>query len=397
MTKRDIFQGAKNIENVVFSRIRIISEHSKDLAAMGKDIVFFTLGEPDFNTPEPIKKETIKAIENNYTHYNYNRGLITLRKEIVKKIERETGIVYDPEKEIILTSSGAEAINNALLGVLDEGDEVIIFTPAFMNYANVAKIIGAVPIEVPLRKENGYQIDFEELESKITDKTKLIVLNDPGNPSGVVCDRTTLERLADIIIRHNLLIFTDEMYNNLVYDGKKAMSIASLPHMKERTIMMNGFSKTYAMTGWRLGYLALDERLLTPVLKVHQYSTTCAPTFIQEGLVHSMNLPETLREVDHMVRTFEERRNIVMKWMREIPKLDCIKPEGAFYLLIDVSRTGIDGEEFATRILEEKGVAMIPGETFGVDFKNYVRISYATATDRVEEGMRRLKEFTESL
>lgn len=397
MANRDVFKGAKNIENVVFSRIRIISEHSKDLAAQGKDIVFFTLGEPDFNTPELIKKETIKAIENNYTHYNYNRGLLTLRQEIVKKIKRETGIEYDPETEIILTSSGAEAINNALIGVLDEGDEVIIFTPAFMNYANVAKIVGAIPVEIPLRKENQYQIDFDELESKITEKTKLIVLNDPGNPSGVVCSRDTLEKLAEVITRHDLLIFTDEMYNNLVYDGKKAISIASIEGMKERTIMMNGFSKTYAMTGWRLGYLALDARLVTPVLKVHQYSTTCAPTFIQEGLVDSMNEPETLEAVQRMIGTFEERRNIVMKWMTDIPGLGCIKPEGAFYLLIDVSQTGLDGEEFASRILEEKGVALIPGETFGKDYKDYVRISYATATDRVEEGMRRLKEFTENL
>jgi len=397
MEKRDIFSGAKNVKDVVFSRIRIISEHSKDLAAMGRDIVFFTLGEPDFNTPELIKKETIKAIENNYTHYNYNRGLLSLREEIAKKIKRETGIDYDPEKELILTSSGAEAINNALIGVLDEGDEVIIFTPAFMNYANVAKIVGAVPVEVPLRKENGYQIDFEELESKITNKTKLVILNDPGNPSGVVCTRETLEKLAQIIVSHNLLIFTDEMYNNLVYDGKKAMSIAELPGMKERTIMMNGFSKTYAMTGWRLGYLAMDERLVTPILKVHQYSTTCAPTFIQEGLVHSMNKAETLEAVENMVKTFEKRRNIVMTWMDRIPKLGCIRPEGAFYLLIDVSQTGLDGEEFATRILEEKGVAMIPGETFGTDYRDYVRISYATATDRIEEGMKRLKEFTEGL
>lgn len=397
MEKRDIFSGAKNVKDVVFSRIRIISEHSKDLAAMGRDIVFFTLGEPDFNTPELIKKETIKAIENNYTHYNYNRGLLSLREEIAKKIKRETGIDYDPEKELILTSSGAEAINNALIGVLDEGDEVIIFTPAFMNYANVAKIVGAVPVEVPLRKENGYQIDFEELESKITNKTKLVILNDPGNPSGVVCTRETLEKLAQIIVSHNLLIFTDEMYNNLVYDGKKVMSIAELPRMKERTIMMNGFSKTYAMTGWRLGYLAMDERLVTPILKVHQYSTTCAPTFIQEGLVHSMNKAETLEAVENMVKTFEKRRNIVMTWMDRIPKLGCIRPEGAFYLLIDVSQTGLDGEEFATRILEEKGVAMIPGETFGTDYRDYVRISYATATDRIEEGMKRLKEFTEGL
>lgn len=397
MEKRDIFSGAKNVKDVVFSRIRIISEHSKDLAAMGRDIVFFTLGEPDFNTPELIKKETIKAIENNYTHYNYNRGLLSLREEIAKKIKRETGIDYDPEKELILTSSGAEAINNALIGVLDEGDEVIIFTPAFMNYANVAKIVGAVPVEVPLRKENGYQIDFEELESKITNKTKLVILNDPGNPSGVVCTRETLEKLAQIIVSHNLLIFTDEMYNNLVYDGKKAMSIAELPGMKERTIMMNGFSKTYAMTGWRLGYLAMDERLVTPILKVHQYSTTCAPTFIQEGLVHSMNKAETLEAVENMVKTFEKRRNIVMTWMDRIPKLGCIRPEGAFYLLIDVSQTGLDGEEFATRILEEKGVAMIPGETFGTDYRDYVRISYATVTDRIEEGMKRLKEFTEGL
>lgn len=394
---RDIYAGAKNLKNVVFSRIRIISEHSKDLAAQGKDIVFFTLGEPDFNTPELIKKETIKAIDENYSHYNYNRGIITLRKEIVKKISRETGVTYNPDTEIIVTSSGAEAINNALMAVLDEGDEVIIFTPAFMNYANVARLCGAIPVEIPLRKENGYQIDFDELQSKITDRTKLIVLNDPGNPSGVVCSREVLEKLAEVVINNNLLIFTDEMYNNLVYDGKKAVSIASVPGMKERTIMMNGFSKTYAMTGWRLGYIAADERMIPNILKVHQYSTTCSPTFIQEGLVHSMNMPETLEYVEKMVHEFEKRRNIVVEWMDKIPGLSYIKPQGAFYLLIDVSKTGLSGEEFASRLLEEKGVALIPGETFGADYVNYVRISYATAEDRVIEGMRRLKDFADNI
>lgn len=305
----DILSGANRLEEMYFSPIRQVGERAAALAEQGHPVLSFSSGEPDFNTPGPIKAATIQAIEHNKTHYAPNRGILSLRKAIAAQLRTVVGVEYDPVSEILLTAGGAEAINNAFLAVLNPGDEAIVFTPAFMNYENLISMCGATMVSIPLRKKNGFQIDPQELAEHISSKTKLIILNNPCNPTGVVYTAETLEKVANIAKEHNLLVFSDEIYNQITYDGVSCTSIASFPGMKERTILMNGFSKAYAMTGWRLGYLAASSRMLSNLLKVHQYTTTCVPTFVQEGLAETMNAPETMAEVKQMVAAFDRRRN----------------------------------------------------------------------------------------
>ena len=389
----DILSGANRLEEMYFSPIRQVGERAAALAEQGQPVISFSSGEPDFNTPEPIKAATIQAIEHNKTHYAPNRGILSLRKAIAAQLRTVVGVEYDPVSEILLTAGGAEAINNAFLAVLNPGDEAIVFTPAFMNYENLISMCGATMVNIPLRKENGFQIDPQELAEHISSKTKLIILNNPCNPTGVVYTVETLEKVANLAKEHDLLVFSDEIYNQITYDGVSCPSIASFPGMKERTILMNGFSKAYAMTGWRLGYLAADSRMLSNLLKVHQYTTTCAPTFIQEGLAETMNAPETMAEVKQMVAAFDRRRKLLMQGLDAIGNLEYIKPQGAFYIFIDVSKTGMDGAEFARRLLEERYVACVPGSKLGGHCGNFVRISYATSDENIKEGLARIDEF----
>ena len=379
----DILSGANRLEEMYFSPIRQVGERAAALAEQGHPVISFSSGEPDFNTPEPIKAATIQAIEHNKTHYAPNRGILSLRKAIAAQLRTVVGVEYDPVSEILLTAGGAEAINNAFLAVLNPGDEAIVFTPAFMNYENLISMCGATMVNIPLRKENGFQIDPQELAEHISSKTKLIILNNPCNPTGVVYTVETLEKVANLAKEHDLLVFSDEIYNQITYDGVSCPSIASFPGMKERTILMNGFSKAYAMTGWRLGYLAADSRMLSNLLKVHQYTTTCVPTFIQEGLAETMNAPETMAEVKQMVAAFDRRRKLLMQGLDAIGNLEYIKPQGAFYIFIDVSKTGMDGDEFARRLLEERYVACVPGSKLGSHCGNFVRISSAAVGDHI--------------
>lgn len=383
----------ERLEQVTMSKIRMISDRARALQAEGRDVVLFSMGEPNFNTPEPIKEATKKALDANKTHYCSNRGILRLRQEIAKKIIQDTGVKYDPDKEIILTSSGAEAINNALFAFLNAGDDVLLLTPSFVSYKCLIHMCGANPIPVPLRPENGFRIDMAELETKVTPRTKMIVMNNPSNPTGVVFDRESLEKLAEFAIRHNLLIFADEIYNNLIYGNSTFTSIASFPGMRERTIMMNGFSKTYAMTGWRVGYLAFPEWMDSNLIRVHQYSTTTGVTFIQEGLADAMNLPETAELVEEMRKEFDERRKLVMRLLNQIPQLSYVEPGGAFYIMINVSGTGMDGETFAKNLLEEVGVAFVPANAFGDGVEDYVRMSYAASRENIEKGLGRVKAY----
>lgn len=385
-------QPAARLENMYFSPIRAVMEKVAAIKEEGYPVVGFTAGEPDFDTPKTIKDATIRALEKNQTHYAPNRGVLSCRKEIASMLERVTGVSYDPNTEIIVTASGAEAINNAFLAVLNPGDEVIVFSPSFMNYENLICMCGAVMVDVPLKSENGFQIDADELEKHITPQTRMIVINNPCNPTGAVYSAKTLERVAQLAVEHDLLVFSDEIYNQILY-GVECRSIASFPGMKERTIMMNGFSKAYAMTGWRIGIIAADARILPNILKVHQYTTTCVNTFAQVGLAESMNAPETLRDIDTMVQRFDERRKLLMSGLDQIGKLKYVEPTGAFYIFVDVSATGMDGDEFADRILKEKYVACIPGSKLGKECKNFIRMSYATSEDNIREGLKRIDEF----
>lgn len=393
----DILQGAERLKTVSFSPIRVIMEKAREMGEKGCDVISFSAGEPNFDTPAPIKAATIKALERNLTHYSSNRGVLQLRQEIAKKTKLETGSDYDPETEILITNSGAEAINHAIMANVNEGDEVIVFTPAFINYESLVKMCGAALIDIPLRPEDGFQINIDTVKSRITEKTKMIVMNNPCNPTGVVYSYDVLKELAGLAVEHNFLIFADEIYNCLTYDGVKFYSIASFPGMKERTIIMNGFSKTYAMTGWRVGYLLSDSRIMSHMVKVHQYSTTSGNTFIQTALAETMNAPETMAEVHDMVDAFAGRRVLMMSLLDEIGKLSYVTPHGAFYIMVNVSGTGMDGTVFADRLLREKYVAVVPAIGLGKECGDWVRISFATSDENIREGMRRIRELIDSL
>ncbi len=385
---RNIFEGADRVKNCYFSPVRVVSERVFELQKMGRQIVNFGEGEPDFDTPEEIVNATIQALKDKYTHYANNRGLIELRCEISKLALEMNNVHYDPETEIIVTSAGAETINDAIMGFVNPGDEVIIFTPAFFNYENVVFLAGGKVVHIPLRGENNFQIDPEELRRNITDKTKMIVINNPCNPTGVIFTDEVLAEVSKIAIEHNLIVFSDEIYSRIIYGDNKFRSLASFPGMKERTIIGNGFSKLFSMTGWRVGYLLFDSKMMSSLLKVHHYCVTCTPTFIQKGLADAMHLESVRADTQHMVDTYERRRNIVCEYLDKVPEFKYAQPNGAFYVFVDVSRTGVDGDEFSTRLREERNVAVIPGSGLGgEDFKDFIRISFVTDESNVKIGM----------
>lgn len=389
-----ISDGAKRLEA---SPIRAILDRAAALRGEGKKVIPFSAGEPDFPTPETIKKATIKAIEDNYSHYASNRGLPALREILSKKLEADMSVHYDPNFEILVTSSGAEALNNSILSFINPGDEVIIPTPAFVSYKNLVKYAGGKFVDIPLHAENGFLLDAEEIERHITPRTKMIILNNPNNPSGAVYDRNTLQKVAQLAIKHDLLVLSDEMYSRLVYDGAEFVSMASLPDMKKRTIVVSGFSKTYAMTGWRLGYIATDKELANVIIKFHQYSTTCSPTFIQQGLVNSLELPETEQAVVEMLSAFARRREMILGGLKTIDGITPVIPKGAFYVMVDVSATGLTGMEFARKLLEEFYVATVPAIGLGDSCGDYIRISYAASDEDIREGLQRMNAFVKSL
>lgn len=390
-------KGAARLNEVKASKIRAVSDKANALEALGRSIIRFSTGEPDFATVSAIKQATIQAIEDNYSHYASNRGDLKLRKEVAELVECHHGIVYDPSEEILITSGGSEAINHVMLGLINPEDEVIVCTPAFLSYENMIHMAGGKFVDVPLKKENGFQLDIEDIKKAITPKTKMIVINNPCNPTGAVYDSMSIQALCDVCIQHDLLVFSDEIYDQLVYDERECRSIAACPSMKQRTIMMNGFSKAYAMTGWRLAYLCAPKELIEPLLMVHQYATTCAPTFIQVGVANAMNKEAVRKEVQEMVRRFDQRRQTVIRVLKEIPELDFVRPQGAFYVFIDVSKTGLNGQQFADALLEEKGVAVVPGNAMGSQCDDFIRLSYATSDENVMMGMQLIKEFIKEL
>ena len=385
---------ADRLQNVKFSPVRQVLAKAQELEKQGRDIVHFEIGEPDFDTPLDIVKETIKALEDKKTHYASNLGDMALRQEIAKYMETK-GVKCDPNTEILVTCGAAEAIFVSLMSLIDEGDEVIIFTPAFMFYENTINMAGAKVVEVELKKENNFQICIDDVRAKLTDKTKMIIVNNPHNPSGTVFNRESLTALGRLAVEKGIYIVTDEIYSEIVYDGTECFALMSEEAFHDNVITINGFSKAYAMTGWRLGYIVANPKVRQSMLKVHQYTVTCLPTFIQVGLAKVMNSKPCLDDVEAMRKVFEERRNLLASKLDEIPNLSYIKPQGAFYCLVDVSALGMSDFEFAEKLLSEQGVAVVPASSFSASFKNHIRISYATSTENIARGLDRLKAFCE--
>ncbi len=393
----DLSVGAKRLEKVEASPIRTILDRAAVLRSEGKPVIPFSAGEPDFNTPTDIKEATIRAITNNQTKYTSNRGYPGLRKVLKDYIQRETGVEYDPETEILVTSSAAEALNNTIMTFVDDGDEVIVLTPAFISYKCLVNMCGAKYIDIPMDPEKGFQVDLDQIKAAITDKTKMLILNNPSNPTGAVFSKESLAEICKLAVEKNFLGLADEIYSRLVYDGAEFHSVASFPGMRDHAIVISGFSKTFAMTGWRVGYIATDAKLAARILRTHQYSTTCSPTFIQVALAETMDTPRTRKQVEEMIEAFANRRKLIMSLLDEIPGLSYVKPYGAFYIMVDVSGLGMTSTEFAQKLLEEKYVATVPA--VGLDDKTgkFVRFSYATSEENIQEGLRRVKELVQEL
>lgn len=389
----DILSGAKRLDQVEFSKIRMMMDKVALLREEGTEVVSLSAGEPDFDTPKPIKEAAARALAENYTHYGSNRGYPKLRAVMSERIRKETGVSYDPATEIIFTTGGAEALNNAFLALVNPGDEVIVFSPAFITYENMVRMCGGTLVTLPLRREDGFQINIERLKAAITPRTKLLVMNNPNNPTGAVYTKESLEAVCELARRYNFLILSDEMYSRLVYEGARFYSVASFPGMKERCLIINGYSKTYAMTGWRIGYITGPARLMTAVLKVHQYCSTCSTTFLHVGMAEAINLPETEAAVEAMAGEFAARREILLECLDRIPKLTYVKPYGAFYAMADVSGTGMTGDEFAQGLLTEQHVAVIPGSGMGESCADFIRISFASSGENIREGLRRMGEY----
>ncbi len=351
------------------------------------------VGEPDFDTPYVVREEGIYALEQGKTYYTANAGLKELREEISHYLNRKYSLDYDPDKEIVVTVGGSEGIDLALRSMINPGDEVLIPQPCFVSYAPCAIMADATPVYINLKAENEFKLTKEELIASITDKTKILILAYPSNPTGAIMTKEELEELVPIIIEHDLYVISDEIYSELTYDNKHC-SIASLPGMKERTIVINGFSKSFAMTGWRLGYACGPKNIMEQILKLHQFAIMCAPTNSQFAAVEALRHCDD--DVDKMVEAYNQRRRFLIHALKEMG-IECFEPYGAFYIFPSIKKFGMSSEEFANRLLKEQKLAVIPGTAFGACGEGFVRISYAYSIENLKVGLDRIKKFIESI
>ncbi len=364
-----------------------------DVVSEMPDAISLGVGEPDFDTPWHVRDEGIYSLEKGKTFYTSNAGLMDLRREIAAYIQRKQGIAYDPVKEILVTVGGSEAIDVALRCMLDEGDEVIIPQPCYVSYEPCTVMADGVPVFINLKNENEFRLTAKELEEAVTDKTKVLILAFPNNPTGAIMSRSDLEEIARVVIEHDLYVISDEIYSELSY-LEDHVSIASLPGMRERTIMINGFSKAYAMTGWRLGYACGPEAIMEQMVKLHQFAIMCAPTTSQYAAVEALRNGD--EDVAVMRQSYNERRRYLMHKFREMG-LACFEPYGAFYVFPCIKEFGMTSEEFALRFLEEEKVAVVPGTAFGACGEGFLRISYAYSLENLKIAIGRLERFVARL
>ena len=364
-----------------------------DIAATLDNVISLGVGEPDFYTPWPIRRAAIVALERGKTFYTANSGLIKLRNAISDYTKKRTGIEYDPNKEIIVTVGGSEAIDLTIRTIINPGDEVIIIEPSFVCYKPIVELTGGVPVIIETKEEDNFKLRPEQLKEKITDKTKLLVLPFPNNPTGAIMTKEDLEPIAQILKGTDILVLTDEIYSELTY-GKEHFSIVSLDGMRERTIYVNGFSKAFAMTGWRLGYMCGPAPIIKQALKIHQFGIMSSPTVSQYAAIEALtNCDE---DVKMMVSEYDTRRRFLVDAFNKIG-LDCFMPEGAFYVFPCIKSTGLTSDEFCERLLYSKRVAVVPGTAFGDCGEGYIRVSYAYSQKHLKEAIAKIKEFVEEL
>ncbi len=363
-----------------------------DLIA-GSDVISLGIGEPDFVTPWHIRDAGIASLEKGYTYYTPNAGTTELRGAIAAYMRRSFALEYSPRDEIVVTVGGSEAIDLAMRALINPGDEIIVPEPSFVCYGPIATLAGGVPVAVATYVEDGFKLTPERLESAITPRTKILVLPYPNNPTGAVLERGELEALAKVIEKHDIMVISDEIYSELTYN-KKHVSIASVDGMRERTVVVNGFSKSYAMTGWRLGYACGPREIVGVMTRVHQYAIMSAPTTAQFAAVEALNNGD--KDIEMMREEYNRRRLFMCDRFNAIG-LDCEMPEGAFYMFPSIRKTGLSSEEFCTRLLREKNVAVIPGNAFGESGEGFVRCCYAASMKNIAKALSRIEEFVKSL
>ena len=354
------------------------------------DVISLGIGEPDFDTPWHIREAAIYSLEKGRTGYTSNLGLPELRAAIARYVEKFFGAGYDPKSEIIVTVGVSEAIDLALRALINPGDEVLYHEPCYVSYSPSITLTHGIPVAVPTRIEENFRLTAEALAAKISQKTKVLMLNFPTNPTGGTQTRAELEKIAALCIRHDLIVLSDEIYSELTYDGAEHVSIASLPGMRERTVLLHGFSKAFAMTGFRIGYACAPAALTEAMMKIHQYGILCAGTTAQDAALEA--LENGAKDVDAMRKEYEMRRNFIVRSFNDLG-LDCFKPLGSFYVFPNIASTGLTSREFSLGLLEKKKVACVPGPAFGPGGEGFVRCSYATSLDHIKVAMKRIGEF----
>lgn len=365
-----------------------------DLAETMSDVISLGVGEPDFPTPWQIRKAGIRSLEDGKTRYTSNSGLISLRETIAQYLNRKYGLCYEPLGEILITVGGSEAIDGCIRAVVSPGDEVIIPQPSYVCYEPITRLAGGVPVIIETKAEDQFKLTPEALKAAITDKTKVLILPYPCNPTGAIMEKEDLEKIAEVLRDTNILVLSDEIYAELTFGGKPHVSIASLPGMQERTVLVNGFSKAFSMTGWRMGYACGPKEILTQITKIHQFAIMCAPTTSQYAAIVAMTECDEI--VAEMAEEYDTRRRLIVDGFNKLG-LTCRDPKGAFYAFPSIQKTGLTSEEFCQRLLESKHVAVVPGPAFGKGGEGFIRASYCYSTDHIKEALRRIEEFLNEL
>ena len=381
---------AEHIKGIPRSGIRDFFEIVQSM----NDVISLGIGEPDFATPWHIREAAIYALERGRTGYTSNLGLPRLRRSISDYIQKHFGIRYEPLSEILVSVGVSEAIDLALRALLNQGDEVIYHEPCYVSYAPSIVMAGGVPRPVTTRADEGFVLHAEDLEKAITPRSRVLMLNFPTNPTGAAMDPEELEKIAAVCVKHNLVVLTDEIYCELTYEGRPHHSIATLPGMRERTVLLHGLSKAFAMTGWRIGFACAPSELIEAMMKIHQYSILCAPIMGQDAAIEALERGE--QSVNGMRREYEMRRNFIVSSLRDMG-LECPSPRGAFYVFPKITSTGLSSRDFSLRLLHEKKVAVVPGPAFGSGGEGHVRCSFATALDQIKIAMVRMAEFCREL
>jgi aspartate/methionine/tyrosine aminotransferase len=394
MTVSSIRRVATRMSTIGTEGAFAVSARARALEAQGRPMIHLQIGEPDFDTPAHVRDAAKRALDDGATHYAPFPGIPELRTAIAEDVTRRKGVAADPS-QVFVTVGGKGVMLYAILGLIDPGDEVIVPDPGYPIYESLTRFVGATPVPIPIRMEHDFRLDVEELAGLITPRTRLLIINSPANPTGGVLTRSDLERIAELAQEHDLWVMTDEIYGRILYDGAEHISIASLPDMADRTIVLDGFSKTFAMTGWRLGYAVVPDSLREVFGELVINTISCAPTFAQVGAVAALTGPQD--DVDAMVVEFKARRDLIVAGLNEINGIRCATPLGAFYAFPDISGTGLSGADFAERLLTEADVCVLAGTAFGGVGNDHIRISYANSRENLTEALHRIGRFVAGL